>query len=64
MQGSADKMVPPHDVQTLYDHASDPKIIWIGDGAGHCELADKYPDQYRARILDFMSRYFPLDSPR
>jgi alpha-beta hydrolase superfamily lysophospholipase len=64
MQGSADEMVPPHDVQILYDHASDPKVIWIGDGAGHCQLADKYPDQYRARILDFMSRYFPLDSHR
>jgi uncharacterized protein len=64
MQGSADKMVPPHDVQILYDHAGDPKNIWIGDGAGHCQLAHKYPDEYRTHVLDFMSHYFPLDSHR
>jgi fermentation-respiration switch protein FrsA (DUF1100 family) len=60
MQGSADSMVPPDDVQTLYEHAGEPKMIWIGDGAGHCELGSKYPDQYRSRILEFMTRYFPL----
>ena len=60
MQGSADELVPPGDVQILYDHAREPKSIWIGAGAGHCELHRKYPEQYRQHIVDFMSKYFPL----
>jgi len=38
MQGSADDLVPPSDVRTLYTHAREPKSIWIGEGAGHCSF--------------------------
>jgi alpha-beta hydrolase superfamily lysophospholipase len=60
MQGSDDEVVPPNDVQVLYDHAREPKSIWIGDGAGHCQLRRKYPEQYRQHIMDFLTKYFPV----
>ena len=60
MQGSADELVPPGDVQVLYDHAREPKSIWIGEGARHCQLERTYPDQYREHVLDFMNKYFPV----
>jgi len=60
MQGSADDLVPPSDVRTLYTHAREPKSIWIGEGAGHCQLRDKYPIEYRQHVIDFLTHYFPL----
>jgi hypothetical protein len=46
MQDSADQIVPPHDVKVLYDQAREPKAIWIGEGAGHRRLREKYPQQH------------------
>jgi fermentation-respiration switch protein FrsA (DUF1100 family) len=60
MQGSADDTVPPNDVQVLFDHAREPKSIWIGEGAGHCQLREKYQQQYRQHVLDFLTRDFPI----
>jgi len=60
MQGSADDSVPPSDVRTLYTHAREPKSIWIGEGAGHCQLREKYPQEYRQHVIDFLTHYFPL----
>jgi hypothetical protein len=33
-----------------------PKEIWLAEGAGHTQLFDHYPDEYRARISAFLSR--------
>lgn len=63
MQGGADRMVPPHDVQALYDRAGEPRQLWIGAGAHHCGLRALYPDEYRDRVMNFLRKYFPLDSP-
>jgi alpha-beta hydrolase superfamily lysophospholipase len=60
MQGSADEAVPPNDVRVLFDQALEPKWIWVGEGAGHCELREKYPQQYRQHVIDFLTRYFPI----
>lgn len=60
MQGSADDTVPPSDVRILFDQAREPKSIWIGEGAGHCQLREKYPEQYRQHVIDFLTRYFPI----
>ena len=60
MQGSADEAVPPNDVQVLFAQAREPKSIWIGKGAGHCQLREKYPEEYRQHVIDFLTRYFPI----
>jgi uncharacterized protein len=60
MQGSADDTVPPNDVRVLFDRAREPKSIWIGEGAGHCQLREKYPQQYRQHVIDFLTRYSPI----
>ncbi len=61
MQGSADTQVPPHDVEALYQRAREPKSIWIGEGAEHCGLRARYPDQYRQHIMGFLSEHFPIE---
>jgi fermentation-respiration switch protein FrsA (DUF1100 family) len=60
MQGSTDDTVPPNDVRILFDQAREPKSIWIVEGAGHCQLREKYPEQYRQHVIDFLTRYFPI----
>jgi uncharacterized protein len=60
MQGSADDTVPPNDVRVLFNQAREPKSIWIGEGAGHCQLREKYPEQYRQHVIDFLTRYFSI----
>jgi len=62
MQGSSDTAIPPQDVELLYRRAKEPKQIWIGQGAGHCGLRERYPEQYRDHILRFLRTYFPLAS--
>jgi alpha-beta hydrolase superfamily lysophospholipase len=59
MQGNADNEVPPHDAEALYQRAREPKSIWIGEGAGHCELRERYPDRYRQHVMAFLQEHFP-----
>jgi fermentation-respiration switch protein FrsA (DUF1100 family) len=59
MQGSGDDTVPPNDVRALFDQAREPKSIWIGEGAGHCQLREKFPHQYRQTRDRFPDALFP-----
>jgi len=60
MQGTADSQVPPRDGAALYAAAQTPKELWMADGAHHCGIIDKYPDDYRSRLLSFLARYLPV----
>jgi fermentation-respiration switch protein FrsA (DUF1100 family) len=60
MQGTDDRQVPPHDGAALYAAARTPKELWMADGANHCGIIDKYPDDYRSRVLSFLARYLPV----
>lgn len=60
MQGTEDDQVPPHDGAALYAAARMPKELWMADGARHCGIIDKYPDDYRSRVLSFLAHYLSV----
>lgn len=60
MQGTDDHQVPPRDGAALYAAARMPKELWMADGAHHCAIIDKYPDEYRSRVLSFLARYLSV----
>ena len=57
IHGEEDAYIPVEDVRRLYDRAGEPKELWIAPGAGHREVHEVYPDEYRERVLSFFDTY-------
>ena len=55
VQGTDDAIVDPEDSLLLFDAAGEPKTLWRVDGAGHCGVRAALPDEYRARLLEFLA---------
>lgn len=53
-----DEVVPPHSGQRLYDAAGDPKVYWLIRGAGHVRGRLLEPEEYEARVLEFLRATF------
>lgn len=53
-----DDVVPPHSGQRLYDAAGDPKVYWLIHGAGHVRGRLLEPEEYEARVLEFLRATF------
>lgn len=53
-----DEVVPPHSGQRLYAAAGDPKVYWLIRGAGHVRGRLLEPDEYEARVLEFLRATF------
>src|SRR5205807_4169970 len=49
MHGRADSLLPYANSQQLYARAREPKELWLLDGADHCVMMQKAPDEYRSR---------------
>eukprot|EP00163_Fabomonas_tropica_P021662 TRINITY_DN37797_c0_g1_i1.p1 TRINITY_DN37797_c0_g1~~TRINITY_DN37797_c0_g1_i1.p1 ORF type:complete len:388 (-),score=69.45 TRINITY_DN37797_c0_g1_i1:91-1254(-) len=56
MHGTNDNIIPHSHSERIHAVAREPKEIWLAKGAVHCALYDKYPDEYRERVLGFMDR--------
>ncbi len=56
MHGTADGAVEWAHSQRLFDHAGEPKELWIAEGADHNLLHQKYPQEYRRRVTAFLQR--------
>jgi dipeptidyl aminopeptidase/acylaminoacyl peptidase len=54
--GSDDETVPPFMVRELYARASEPKELWIVEGAGHGGYALVAPEEYPRRLTSFFSK--------
>ncbi|MBI3480970.1 MAG: alpha/beta fold hydrolase [Nitrosomonadales bacterium] len=55
MHGDQDVVVPPHHSQQLFDHANQPKELWVVPGAGHTQsLASA---AVRDRLVEFLRRH-------
>lgn len=55
MHGTADEIVPLSHGQEMYQNAPEGlKFLWIGQGAWHCALYDKFPEEYRKRVSQFV----------
>ena len=53
--GEIDTYTTVEETRAMFARAPEPKSLWIMDGAGHVDLQAHAPDQYRARVLDFLS---------
>ncbi|KEG09930.1 Alpha/beta hydrolase fold protein [Trypanosoma grayi] len=57
MHGTADDLVScRHSVQ-LYEAASEPKELYLSEGAFHCGLHNTHAEEYEARVLNFLQKY-------
>ena len=56
IQGDQDQYVPPRDFESLYAAAGQGKEAWRVPGAGHCVVAQLYPEEFQQRIISFFSQ--------
>ncbi len=55
--GGADELCTPDNTERLYAAAREPKELWIAPGVAHAMLYQDRPDEYRARMAAFFSRW-------
>lgn len=55
IQGDQDDVVPPDNLDQLYEHALPPIFRWQIRGAGHVEALTRYRAQLRRPLLDFFA---------
>jgi uncharacterized protein len=53
IHGMEDTQISYENALALYEHARQPKDIWLVEGVGHCRAFDERPEQYLDRILRF-----------
>lgn len=56
MHGTNDDVVPLKHSEDLLSAALHPKELWICDGAFHCGLYNRMPQEFERRVLDFLRR--------
>ena len=54
--GAIDVLTTPAETRALFDRAREPKLLWLLDGAGHYDFESYAPDEYRARVLPFLTQ--------
>ncbi len=60
-----DKLIPVANARRLYARAGEPKDLWITPAGDHAwGPAQEFPEEYRARVLDFWDRVFPAEGGR
>ena len=57
IHGDQDKYVPTWMVYDLYEAKSEPKELWISEGAEHNCTYDMYPDEYAVKVKAFTDKY-------
>lgn len=61
IHGDADKLVPPSMAQECYDAKQQGyKELWMAPGAGHARSYPKHPEEYTARVREFLEKYVEL----
>ena len=58
IQGSNDSRMPLAAAKHLFEQATQPKELWVIDGARHLEGFALQPDAYRERLIRFFRTYF------
>jgi fermentation-respiration switch protein FrsA (DUF1100 family) len=57
VNGSRDRHTTPDQARELYDHAREPKSLWLVPGARHVDLDRVAGQQYQQRILSFLGEH-------
>ncbi|MEM6690245.1 MAG: alpha/beta hydrolase [Planctomycetota bacterium] len=62
ISGSNDKHTTERETRSMHQAASQPKKLWIVEGAAHEDLAKHSPDEYEKKILGFLNQQLAIDS--
>lgn len=57
IHGALDAYVPMDSIRALYRAARPPKALWVVPEAGHREAAQRRPQEYERRVVDFFQTY-------
>jgi alpha-beta hydrolase superfamily lysophospholipase len=60
--GSDDQYTTLAESRQMFDAASEPKALWVVNGAGHEDLYRLVRNEYEKRVLAFFSQYLNRDS--
>jgi len=63
MSGEIDRHTREQDTQLLFDHAREPKELWLVPKAAHVDLYRAEPHQYEKRVLAFLDQMANSRSP-
>jgi pimeloyl-ACP methyl ester carboxylesterase len=63
IHGEKDAYIGPQIALGLFAHAGEPKESWIVPRAKHNRCREKDPAAYRARLVEFFTRYAPRQAP-
>jgi len=63
MAGSMDQHTLLSESTALFEQASEPKSLWIVEGAAHEDLYDYAPQAYQQRVLVFLQTHLGNDQP-
>lgn len=58
MHGEADTAIPVSEAHRLFHAAREPKELWVVPGAGHRQIEELHPQEYRRRVIEFFDRAF------
>jgi fermentation-respiration switch protein FrsA (DUF1100 family) len=51
-------VVPPEETEALFRASNNPaNQLWLVPGAGHIRCYSNHPEEYVARVADFLERY-------
>ncbi|MGZ3389640.1 MAG: alpha/beta hydrolase [Isosphaeraceae bacterium] len=59
IHGERDAYISPEIARSLYDHAREPKEIWLVPAAKHNRCRECEPEAYAARITEFLGQHAP-----
>jgi fermentation-respiration switch protein FrsA (DUF1100 family) len=54
--GAIDPLTTPAETRALFARVHEPKSLWMLNGAGHYDFESYAPDEYRARVLPFLTQ--------
>lgn len=58
LSGARDRWTPIEETRELFARAKSPKTLWEVPGAGHVDLYDFAPKEYRQRMIAFLTEAF------
>lgn len=56
IHGMEDTQISYENALALYEHAREPKEVWLVDGSGHCRAFDDRPEEYLERLSAFFQK--------
>jgi esterase/lipase len=55
--GSIDKHTTMEESKRMFEHANEPKQLWVIDGAAHVDFSSFAEDRYKTKVLSFFKHY-------